>query len=418
MINTSTKGRPLRVCFVSAHLFYHSIGKMMVQLLAFLQRTNWDSSAGLGDEYNADVHAIFMDKTLKSAGQVPGEGGQEGGGRSSSTSGGRVDQVTQALDQHLGPRFKRVKDSMKELSELLERGQFDWIIYLDLGMEFTTYLTSAARLAPYQAVWWGHPITSGLPNVDYFFGLNVESINAQNYYTEQHIRMFEMNSAPLSPLVNEDRETYAKYDLYNSKIDESNGYVYEPKDIHVKEPYLMIIGRLFKIHPIMDIVLKRILQASPHGRIILVAELSDSTNSETWSRMVKSIADPDIYNRIWFIDYSHYSEVLLGARGVLDTFPYGGCLTTHDSLSNGVPLVTLPPEHVRGRYSLGMYNQINHMDLVAHNTSHYVSIASRLLNDISYWRKQTTDLRYKWKDMNHNKKVATEWLQFMRKVSD
>merc|ERR1711934_291391 len=116
-------------------------------------------------------------------------------------------------------------------------------------MEFTTYLTSAARLAPYQAVWWGHPITSGLPNVDYFFGLNVESINAQNYYTEQHIRMFEMNSAPLSPLVNEDRETYAKYDLYNSKIDESNGYVYEPKDIHVKEPYLMIIGRLFKIHP-------------------------------------------------------------------------------------------------------------------------------------------------------------------------
>jgi hypothetical protein len=62
--------------------------------------------------------------------------------------------------------------------------------------------------------------------------------------------------------------------------------------------------------------------------------------------------------QVRFVSYDRYTVALQAAHVVLDTFPYGGCLTTHDALSNAVPSVTLPLEHVRGRYTLSMYAQI------------------------------------------------------------
>ena len=81
-------------------------------------------------------------------------------------------------------------------------------------------------------------------------------------------------------------------------------------------------------------------------------------------------------------------------------------------------MVTLPLEHVRGRYTLGMYKQMGHRELVAYNESHYTDIAIRLLDDAAYYRDQVLKIREAWKSLNRNKDVALEWLQFMRKVSD
>ena len=41
-------------------------------------------------------------------------------------------------------------------------------IYLDVGMDPMTYFLAFARLAPVQCVTWGHPVTTGVPNMDYF----------------------------------------------------------------------------------------------------------------------------------------------------------------------------------------------------------------------------------------------------------
>ena len=48
-----------------------------------------------------------------------------------------------------------------------------------------------------QAAWWGHPVTAGLPTIDYFFGLDEELVNAHEEYSEQLVRMSVMHSAPL-----------------------------------------------------------------------------------------------------------------------------------------------------------------------------------------------------------------------------
>ena len=46
-----------------------------------------------------------------------------------------------------------------------------------------------------------HPVTTGSPAIDYYFGLDVEVSNAgPSHYSEQLIRMEWMNTAPVVPV--------------------------------------------------------------------------------------------------------------------------------------------------------------------------------------------------------------------------
>ena len=46
------------------------------------------------------------------------------------------------------------------------------------------------------------------------------------------------------------------------------------------------------------------------------------------------------------------------SHAVLDTYPYGGCLTFLESIAAGKPVVTLPSDYVRGRFSYALYMQV------------------------------------------------------------
>jgi len=61
--------------------------------------------------------------------------------------------------------------------------------------------------------------------------------------------------------------------------------------------------------------------------------------------------------RVRFLHYWNYIRVLRLPQtlAVLDTWPYGGCLTALEALSNGRPVMTLPSAYARGRFALSMY---------------------------------------------------------------
>lgn len=115
-----------------------------------------------------------------------------------------------------------------------------------------------------------------------------------------------------------------------------------------------------------------------------------------------------------------------------------GCLTTHDALANGIPLVTLPSDFARyvfpfqlcslsvltkfrnisGRYSIAMYKQMGHMDLVANNASHYVQLVSKLLVDDTFNLLQKDAIEHRFHNYIHkNKQVAEEWSRFFVKLA-
>ena len=59
---------------------------------------------------------------------------------------------------------KKLKPARQEIAD----HSLDILFYLDIGMDPLTYFLAFSRLAPVQCVTWGHPVTTGIPNMDYF----------------------------------------------------------------------------------------------------------------------------------------------------------------------------------------------------------------------------------------------------------
>ena len=116
-----------------------------------------------------------------------------------------------------------------------------------------------------------------------------------------------------------------------------------------------------------------------------------------------------------------------------------GCLTSHDAMSHHVPIVTLPSDYIRydlsnllchkycnvsynhiyrGRFTLGMYRNMNMSSLVARDSAEFNGIVMKLLNDENYWHQEATEIKDKFAKLvaTNNEKVAQEWAEFFVRV--
>jgi len=95
--------------------------------------------------------------------------------------------------------------STQEIDELISSissGQLDVLVYTDLGMEPRLQLISALRLVPVQCNGGGHPVTSGLPTIDYFLGSDLmEPQDGCGHYTEELVRLPNLASSYPYPQV-------------------------------------------------------------------------------------------------------------------------------------------------------------------------------------------------------------------------
>ena len=61
-------------------------------------------------------------------------------------------------------------------------------------------------------MWWGHPITSSLPSIDYFISLDDEvSEAAMEHYSEQLVRMEYINVVPLQTVGRPPHQLYYRW---------------------------------------------------------------------------------------------------------------------------------------------------------------------------------------------------------------
>jgi hypothetical protein len=57
--------------------------------------------------------------------------------------------------------FVRLPNGVLDAHHLITGQQLDVLVFTDIGMEISTYIWAFARMAPVQAVFWGHPVTTG-----------------------------------------------------------------------------------------------------------------------------------------------------------------------------------------------------------------------------------------------------------------
>jgi predicted O-linked N-acetylglucosamine transferase (SPINDLY family) len=105
----------------------------------------------------------------------------------------------------------------------------DILVFLDIGMTPITTQMAGLRLAPIQCLTWGHPITSGIPTIDYFLSSELmEPENCQTHYTEKLILLPKISICYPQPKLPQKRENRSFFQLPSEAIIVTSG-IFWPK---------------------------------------------------------------------------------------------------------------------------------------------------------------------------------------------
>jgi protein O-GlcNAc transferase len=242
------------------------------------------------------------------------------------------------------------------------------LLYPEVGMDPTTEHLAALRLAPAQCVSWGHPVTTGLPTMDYFLSSErMEPPNGDEHYTERLVRLPNLS-------------------VY-----------YEPMGIPAMSMTRQEIGlkpdacvywcgqSLFKYLPQHDEVFPRIAREVAGCQFVFI-DLRTSQRAKFRVRLERAFSTHGlrVEDHCMILDRLSAAQfgAVLGLSDVyLDSIGWSGGNTTLESLEHDLPIVTLAGPFMRGRHTFAIVKQMGLEEAVAGTIDEYVELAIRLGND-------------------------------------
>ncbi|HRQ63413.1 MAG TPA: tetratricopeptide repeat protein [Xanthomonadaceae bacterium] len=288
----------------------------------------------------------------------------------------------------LGPRYDEFTDrfaagcsslarwdeGLDALADTLHEAAFDLIIYPELGMDMRVIPLASLRLARRQACAWGHPVTSGLPNIDAMLSCaEMEPADAQFHYSERLHLLPGIGSHYLPPPAAPPRSR---------------------EDLGL--PAERVLGLFpqspFKIHPDNDAVLGQIAAAVPDLTWVLFGGESPGMTHALRSRVERALesagANPALQLRILpLTDRPHYLAVNRACDFMLDTLHWSGGNTSLDALASGLPILTCPGRFMRGRQSAAMLRLIGMDELIHPSPEGLAEAAIALAGDAARRRQ-------------------------------
>lgn len=341
----SRRGGRIRVGFLSRFLRTHSIGKVARGLVSELSREHFEV-------FVLNIPPVTMDDTAR---------------------------FIQAHADH----WLTLEDDLSAARKQIAALELDILFYQDIGMEPYSYLLAFGRLARVQCVSYGHPDTTGIPNMDYYVSNDLyEPPGAAAHYSE---RLAELHALPtlayyFRPTLAGPMPTRAELGL--------------PTDAHL----YVCAQTLFKLHPDIDGILRGILEQDGSGRVVLFGGECSEWSVRLMRRFRRAM--PGVADRIQFLarqPYDRFLQVLGAADVALDTLHFNGMNTSIDAFSVGTPVVTMPTGLQRGRFTQAMYRTMEIDWGVARDADEYVALAIEAATD----RERQRTLRRSILERNH-----------------
>jgi protein O-GlcNAc transferase len=290
-------------------------------------------------------------------------------------------------------------DDLDAARRVIADARLDVLFYTDIGMEPTTYFLAFARLATVQCTTFGHPVTTGIANVDYFLSAHdLETPDAHDHYTETLIRLPVVPTYFRRPAVAAAPPTRAELNL--------------PQDARL----YFCAQNLIKYHPDFDAVMGEILRRDPAGVLALInSARSQQLGTLVLDRFRRTI--PDVTDRIVFLPFLNLDS-LLGflqyVDAVLDTPVFSGGTTSLEMFAVDTPIVTWPGAFARSRITHALYHQMQIDGLAARDARDYVEIAIRLANDPAWRGELRRELQAKKGVLYENSAIVRELERFFR----
>ncbi len=262
--------------------------------------------------------------------------------------------------------FYSIADDIPAVCQQIQQDNLHILVFLDIGMYAPMTQLAGLRLAPVQAVAWGHPITSGLPTQDYFISSDfMEPENAQTHYSEQLIRLPNLGIYFPKPQIPELNKTRADYGIPESFI------------------LYLSCQSLFKYLPQYDIIFPRICQQVATAKLVFIGHKSRPITAQFCQRLEAAFAQVGLdYQEFCIIlprqSKRDYWNLLLLADIGLDTLEFTGFLTTLEAVAVNLPIVTHLGSFMRGRQSAGILTRVGVTETIAQTVQDYIKIAVNL----------------------------------------
>ncbi|MEZ6045330.1 MAG: tetratricopeptide repeat protein [Planctomycetaceae bacterium] len=352
----------MRIGFISHHFKNHTIGNLNQGLIREINRDKFHITI-----LSQKIHEDQMGKFFQ----------QE------------ADQYVH-IGSEVGPAIEKIKGQ-----------DLDLLHYPDLGMDPFTFSLSHLRLAPVQSVSWGHPVTSGSPEIDYYVSTElIDTPDAQQYFTEE---LVEFKTTP----------TFFYYPHCPEKF-------HTREELGLPEAGNLYVcpQTLFKFHPDLDDIFHGILKRDPNGYVILIQGVESIWEDQLKVRY-NNLMTPEQATRIIFLprlDHYRFMSLIHHTDVMLDTPHFGGGNTTYQALALGIPIVTCPPVHQRGRFTQGLYRKIGVTDCIVNSFEEYIELSVELALNREK-RQAIQDKILAAKDVLFREKAAvTEFEEFFERV--
>jgi predicted O-linked N-acetylglucosamine transferase (SPINDLY family) len=325
-------GDRIRVGFLSRYFKFHTIGELMRGIIAGLSRDAFSVTVLSLEEHHDAV----------------------------------ADYIRSYADEHvlLGTDLAAARDRVAGLG-------LDVLVYTDVGMDPVGYSLAFSRLAPVQCVTWGHPVTTGVPTLDYFLSSELfELPGAQAHYTETLVRLKGLPAYCYRPVLRGRARGREHFGL--------------PADRHLYGCPQPVV----KFHPDFDPLLADILRRDPLGLVVI--NHTDRAHYRHWQELLRrrfATVMPDVADRIRFLPrlgHDDYLWLTTCYDAMLDPPHFNGGNTSLKALALGVPVVTRPSAFLRGRQTLGFYRKMGVQECVADSPAGYAEVAVRLATDAAY----------------------------------
>jgi hypothetical protein len=250
--------------------------------------------------------------------------------------------------------------------------QLDILVFAELGLNVKMTQLAGLRLAPIQCTTWLHPITSGLPTIDYFLSNQAMEVS-DRHYSETLVCLPGLGIIlpPVNPLALTTRRA----------------------DFGLPSDRLIYLGcqACQKYLPQEDELAVQICQNLPEALLVFIGSHWSSNIHRQWrDRLGRQFrrAGLDIDQHCRFLprqSLSDYWQLLQLSDVFLDTSAWSGGLTSMDAVACALPIVTCPGEFFRGRQSAGILTSLGITETIASSPQEYVAIACRLGRDAA-WR--------------------------------
>ncbi|MDP2829657.1 MAG: tetratricopeptide repeat protein, partial [Sulfuricellaceae bacterium] len=313
-------------------------------------------------------------------------------------------QVRNSYPEFVGTRT-HLPSHLERAREMVAALKLDILVYLDIGMEPLSYFLAFSRLARVQCVLGGHPVTTGIANIDYFLSADLmEPSDATKHYSEKLVRLprgvfyFERPTLPTT------LKTRSELGL--------------PERRHI----YMCPMKLQKIHPDFDEAISRILQIDSNGVVVLF----EDHQHPSWKALLEKRFDETILGdereRIlflpWINEYADFISANAVADVVLDPFHFGIGSTIIATFAVGTPIVTKPGEFMRGRVGMGFCKMMGLMECIAEDTEGYAQKAVAIASDKLMREKISAKILNNSHLLYENKQPVNDFADFLVSLMD